>query len=131
MMMINGIKVTKAFNINDKQQEFTGQIFDGIKTVETRERHTLDSLIGMTVAIVRTGKWKAIIVGTCRISGSVEYRTESEFVSAFRAHRVAIGSKFDFQHSKTGMKVGYILTDAVELDRPIPCKSSGIVIRNI
>lgn len=131
MMMINGIKVTKAFNINDKQQEFTWQILDGIKTVETRERHTLDSLIGMTVAIVRTGRGKAVIVGMCRTSGSVEYRTESEFASVFRAHRVDTGSKFDFRHSKTGMKVRYILTDAMELDRPIPCKSSGIVIRNI
>ena len=130
-MMINGIKVTKAFNINDKEQEFTRQILDGIKTVETRERHTLDSLIGMTVAIVRTGRGKAVIVGTCRISGSVEYRTESEFTSAFRAHRVGIGSKFDFQHSKTGMKVGYILAVVVELDRPMPCGSMGIVIRNI
>lgn len=71
MMTINGIKVTKAFNINDKEQEFTRQILDGIKTVETREGHTLDSLIGMTVAIVRTGRGKAVIVGTCRISGAL------------------------------------------------------------
>lgn len=131
MMTINGIKVTKAFNINDKEQEFTRQILDGIKTVETRERHTLDSLIGMTVAIVRTGRGKAVIVGTCRIAGSIEYRTESEFTSAFGAHRVATGSKFDFRHSKTGMKVGYMLADVVELDRPMPCGSRGIVIRNI
>ena len=67
-MTINGIKVTKAFNINDKEQEFTRQILDGIKTVETRERHTLDSLIGMTVAIVRTGRGKAVIVSPLEAS---------------------------------------------------------------
>lgn len=67
-MTINGIKVTKAFNINDKEQEFTRQILDGIKTVETREWHTLDSLIGMTVTIVRTGRGKAVIVSPLEAS---------------------------------------------------------------
>lgn len=47
-MFINGIEIRKGFNINDKQQEFTKQIFAGTKIEETRASHTLDSLIGQT-----------------------------------------------------------------------------------
>lgn len=130
-MILNGMNVTKAFNINDKTQAFTEQILGGIKTEETRACHSLDSLIGMTVAIVRTGKGKAKIVGTCKIAGSVEYHSEQEFNSAYDRHRVAHGSKFDFAHAKKGFKVGYLLEDVQRLEAPADCPSRGIVIRNI
>lgn len=130
-MILNGMNVTKAFNINDKTLPFTEQILCGTKTEETRACHSLDSLIGMTVAIVRTGKGKAKIVGTCKIAGSVEYHSEHDFDQAYDRHRVAHGSKFDFAHAKKGFKVGYLLEDVQRLETPVDCPSRGIVIRNI
>lgn len=130
-MLINGIEIRKGFNINDKQQEFTKQILAGMKVEETRASHTLDSLIGQRVGIIRTGRGKAKIVGIRKITGFVEYHTEAEFNAAYDRHLVRNGSKFDFNHSKTGYKIGYILEDVVGLQESIPCKSRGIVIRNI
>ena len=129
-MFINGITIHKGFNINDKQQEFTKQILAGMKTEETRETHSLDSLIGKTVGIIRTGKGKAMIVGICKVSGYKEYHTEAEFDAAYSRHLVRKGSRYDFAHSKTGYKVGYVLEDVVSIT-PIPCEAKGIVIRNI
>lgn len=126
-MILNGIEVVKGFNINDKEQAFTEQILTGVKTEETRKSHSLDSLIGKRVAIIRTGKGKATIVGTCTIEGFIEYRNEEDWRAAFERHRVERGSKYDF----TGFKVGYVLRNVQRLTNPVPCKSRGIVIRNI
>ncbi len=126
-MILNGIEVVKGFNINDREQAFTEQILDGIKTEETRKTHSLDCLIGKRVAIIRTGKGKAVIVGTCVISGCHEYRNRDEWNAAYNRHRVERRSRFDF----TGRKVGYILTEVERLESPLPVKSKGIVIRNI
>lgn len=126
-MMLNGIEVVKGFNINDKEQAFTEQILAGLKTEETRKSHSLDSIIGKRVAIIRTGRGKAIIVGTCTIEGFTEYRNEEDWSAAYNRHRVERGSKYDF----TGFKVGYVLRDVERLAEPVPCKSRGIVIRNI
>lgn len=130
-MILNGMNVTKAFNINDKTQDFTEQILNGMKTEETRACHSLDSLIGQTVAIVRTGKGKAKIVGTCKVVGSVEYHSEQDFDQAYDRHRVAHGSKFDFAHARKGYKVGYLLKDVQRLKTHVDFPSRGIVIRNI
>ena len=130
-MILNGMEINKAFNINDRKQRFTEQILAGEKTEETRACHSLDSLIGKHVAIVRTGRGKAKIVGTCKIAGFNEYKTETEFDMAYGRHLVSHGSAFDFAHSKSGYKLGYILTDVMALESPIPCNSKGIVIRNI
>lgn len=126
-MILNGIEVVKGFNINDKEQAFTEQILTGVKTEETRKSHSLDSLIGKRVAIIRTGRGKAVIVGTCTIEGYIEYRNEEEWSAAYNRHRVERGSKYDF----TGFKVGYVLRNVQRLSDPVPCKSRGIVIRNI
>ena len=125
--MLNGIEVVKGFNINDKEQAFTEMILAGVKTEETRKSHSLDPLIGKRVAIIRTGRGKALIVGTCMIEGFNEYRNEKDWSAAFKRHRVGRGSKYDF----TGFKVGYVLRDVKRLAEPVPCKSRGIVIRNI
>jgi len=130
-MLLNGMEITKAFNINDKKQRFTEQILEGLKTEETRTCHSLDSLIGKNVAIVRTGRGKAKIVGMCRIAGYTEYKTAEAFNKAYDRHLVAEGSAFDFSHSKSGYKLGYILEDVKALENPIPCHAKGIVIRNI
>lgn len=36
----------KGININDKNERFTDLIFGFLKTVETREKNTLKSLVG-------------------------------------------------------------------------------------
>lgn len=126
-MTLNGIEVTKGFNINDKERTFTEMILAGLKTEETRKSHSLDSLIGKRVAIIRTGRGKAVIVGTCVISGCHEYRNRDEWNAAYNRHRVEQGSRFDF----TGRKVGYILTEVERLESPLPVRSRGIVIINI
>ena len=126
-MILNGIEVLKGFNINDKEQAFTEQILTGVKTEETRKSHSLDSLIGKRVAIIRTGRGKAVIVGTCTIEGFTEYRNDEDWNAAYNRHRVERGSKYDF----TGFNVGYVLRNVRRLAEPIQCKSKGIVIRNI
>ena len=126
-MILNGIEVVKGFNINDKKQAFTEQILTGVKTEETRRSHSLDSLIGKRVAIIRTGRGKATIVGTCTIDGFTEYRNKEDWGAAYNRHRVERGSKYDF----TGFKVGYVLRNVQRLADPVPCNSRGIVIRNI
>ena len=126
-MILNGIEVVKGFNINDKEQAFTELILAGLKSEETRKSHSLDSLIGKTVAIIRTGRGKAVIVGTCTIEGFTEYRNGEDWSAAYNRHRVERGSKYDF----TGFKVGYVLRNVQRLSEPVRCKSRGIVIRNI
>lgn len=126
-MILNGIEVTKGININDKEQAFTELILAGNKTEETRKTHSLDSLIGKTVGIIRTGKGKAVIVGTCMIEGFTEYRNEADWRTGFDRHRVERGSRYDFN----GFKVGYILRNVKRLAEPVTCTSRGIVIRNI
>lgn len=126
-MILNGIEVVKGFNINDKKQAFTELILAGLKTEETRKTHSLDPLIGKRVAIIRTGRGKATIVGTCTIEGFTEYRNEEDWSAAYNRHRVERGSKYDF----TGFKVGYVLRNVQRLTDPVLCKSRGIVIRNI
>lgn len=126
-MILNGIEVVKGFNINDTERAFTEQILTGVKTEETRKSHSLDSLIGKRVAIIRTGRGKAVIVGTCTIEGFTEYRNEEDWSAAYNRHRVERGSKYDF----TGFKVGYVLRNVQRLADHVPCNSRGIVIRNI
>lgn len=126
-MILNGIEVVKGFNINDREQAFTEMILAGLKSEETRKSHSLDSIIGKRVAIIRTGRGKAVIVGTCTIEGYTEYRNEEDWSAAYNRHRVERGSKYDF----TGFKVGYVLRNVQRLSDPVPCKSRGIVIRNI
>lgn len=126
-MIINGMEIVKGFNINDKEQDFTEQILEGVKTEETRRTHSLDSLIGKRVAIIRTGRGKAVIVGTCVIAGCAEYRSEEEWRRGYERHRVSKGSRYDF----TGRKVGYALKEVESVKDPIPVTAKGIVIRNL
>lgn len=118
----------KAFNINDKTADFTGMILGGIKTVETRNTRSLDSLIGQRVGMIRTGKGKAVLVGYVTISGVKEYGSVPEFRADYNAHRVAPGSAYDIPES--GKKFGYILENVVPC-KPVPVAAKGIVIRNI
>lgn len=116
----------KAININDRDSPFTEYILDGNKTIETREKNTLKSLVGQRVGIIKTGKSKAKLVGYVTISDVIKYETVNEFRKDENRHMVKPKSKYDI---KT-IKYGYVLTNP-ERCNPIEVTSKGIVIRNI
>jgi hypothetical protein len=121
--------VSIGININDKIQDFTGQILRGEKTIETRNTNSLKSYIGKKVGIIRTGKGKAYLVGYATIGDPIIYKTEEEFRKDYNKHLVERGSKFDIP--KGGIKYGYPLFDVILLDEPKLITSRGIVSRKI
>lgn len=116
----------KAININDRDSPFTDWILDGIKTVETREKNTLKSLVGQRAGIIKTGCGKAMLVGYVTIADVIKYETEGEFRKDEARHMVKPGSKYDIR----SVKYGYILTKP-EICEPTAVNAKGIVIRNI
>lgn len=127
-MFVNDQYITKAFNINDKTQPFTEQIFNLLKDIETRNTNSLKSLIGKRVGIIRTGCEKATLVGLVTIADVIKYETEDTFRSDEKHHMVKKGSKYDIK--KGGVKYGYVLVDVERCD-PVIITNKGIVIRNI
>lgn len=116
-----------GININDKHQPFTEQIINGLKNIETRNTRSLDPYIGTTVGIVRTGKGKAILVGTCTIGEPVFYGSESDFDIDYNRHLV--GKESPYYISAKG-KWGYPVTNVKSID-PVEINSRGIIARNI
>ena len=117
----------KAININCKYEPFVDCILDGIKTIETREKNTLKSLVGQRVGIIKTGCGKAKLCGYVTISNVIKYNTENEFRIDENKHLVKEGSKYDIG---TKGKYGYVLSNP-ERCRERDVFSRGIVIRNI
>jgi len=116
----------KGININDKTQDFTGQILRKEKVIETRNSPSLKPYVGKRVGIVRTGKGDATLVGYATIGEPVVYHSLSQFREDFSRHRVQKGSKFDFKCQK----YGYPLTN-VEATPNRKILSKGIVAREI
>ena len=116
----------KGININDRDATFTDWILDGIKTIETREKNTLKSLVGQRVGIIRTGCGKATLRGYVTISDVIIYDSVEKFRDDETKHKVAAGSKYDIKKKKHG----YILINP-ERCEPILVTTKGIVIRNI
>ena len=114
-------------NINDKHQCFTEQILNGSKTIETRNTRSLDPYIGTTVGIVRTGKGKATLVGTCTIGEPVFYGSELDFDLDY--HRHLVGKESPYYISTKG-KWGYPMTNVKPID-PVEINSRGIIARSI
>jgi predicted transcriptional regulator len=114
-------------NINDKHQCFTEQILNGSKTIETRNTRSLDPYIGTTVGIVRTGKGKAILVGTCTIGEPMFYGSKSDFDLDYNRHLVGKESPY---YISTKGKWGYPVTNVNPID-PVEINSRGIIARNI
>lgn len=117
----------KGININDKVQDYTGQILRGEKTIETRPSRSLDSRIGKRTGIVRTGAGKATLVGYAVIGEPVVYDSVAKFRKDQSKHRVAPGSIHDI---KGGLKYGYPLMQ-VETVTPKELTSQGRVIRQL
>jgi len=117
----------KGININDKVQDYTGQILRGEKTIETRPSRSLDSRIGKRTGIIRTGAGKATLVGYAIIGKPVVYDSVAKFRKDQSKHRVAPGSIHDI---KGGLKYGYPLMQ-VEAVTPRVITSRGNVIRKL
>jgi len=116
----------KGINVNDDAQPFTDEILDGEKTVETRRKPTLRSLVGSRVGLIKTGKRKkAMLVGFVDIVDEKQYKSREEFEQDAEAHRVGSDSPF----MKDG-GYGYVLENPVRVE-PVPVDSRGIVIRKL
>lgn len=118
---------TIGININDSTQNFTDQILNGEKTIETRNTNTLHPYIGRRVGIVKTGKGPATLVGYVTIGTPIFYDTVDKFRNDYNKHKVNVSSKFDIP--PTG-KWGYPLID-VERVTPRVLTSRGIVARKL
>jgi len=118
-----------GININDKCQDFTGQILRGEKTIETRKTRSLDPYIGERIGLIRTGipKQKATLVGYATVGEPVVYDSVAKFRRDYDKHLVAPGSAFDI---KDGLKYGYPLMQ-VESITPKLVQSKGIVARKL
>lgn len=127
--VLESMEAKMGININDKIQDFTGQILRGEKIIETRNKNTLKSYVGERVGIIRTGKGKAYLVGFCTLGEPKLYKNEEEFRKDEDKHLVEKGSKFDIP--KDGVKYGYPLYDVVKLDEPIKITSKGIISRKL
>ena len=120
-------KASVGININDSEQDFTGQILSGKKTVETRATNSLAPYVGKRVGIVRTGKGKAMLVGYATVGRPVFYKNKEEFDADFKKHRVAPDSP---HYIGSSGKYGYPLT-RVEKTEPVPVNKKGIIARSI
>ena len=116
-----------GININDKCQDFTGQILRGEKTIETRKTRSLDPYIGERVGLIRTGVGKATLVGYATVGEPVVYDSVAKFRRDYDKHLVAPGSAFDI---KDDLKYGYPLMQ-VEAITPKQVQSKGIVARRL
>lgn len=123
----DGNKCQIGININDSEQDFTGQILAGEKTIETRPTDSLRPYVGKTVGIVRTGKGKATLVGTMKVGEPKFYKSKKEFDADSDKHRISEGSNYYI--GKAG-KYGYPLTDVKKVE-PKELDSKGIIARVI
>jgi hypothetical protein len=118
-------EVTRAVNINDFSQDFTGQILNGQKTIETRDtlNNAMQGVLGQRIGLVRTGIKDTKVVGYATVAKQpIVYRDEAEFRRDEENHLVAPGSPYDIK--KGGVKYGYELTDVVPVE-PFAPKSVG------
>ena len=123
----NPPKADKGININDSTQPFTSQILAKEKTEETRESRTLDPYVGKIIGLIKTGQGQAQHVGYARVGKPIVYKTEKQFRSGFKRHRIEKGSSYDWK-GKT--KYAYPLTNVEQID-PVPITSRGIVSRQL
>ena len=108
--------------INCKLFPFVQWIISGLKTYETRNKNTLQSLIGRTVYLAETGKGKTPIIRCkCDIT-SVITVTDNTTYNRYRKYtRIKKGSVFDW--NKATVKKCLYKLDNVQRCTPfeLPC----------
>lgn len=110
----------KAIYINCARVEFVEDILNLLKTIETRNRDMLKSLVGQRVGIIETGKGKAKLKGYATIVEKIVFKNEETWELCRDLHRVPKGSEYDFKKRK----VGYILADVER------CEPTFINVKN-
>ena len=121
----------KGININDKIQDYTGEILKNEKVIETRDSvKGLKPYVGKQVGLVRTGVGDATLVGYAKIGNPIKYETAEQFRADYPKHKVKEGSKYDFANSKYGVKYGFTLSE-VTPTKNIKITSRGNVAREI
>lgn len=86
--------------INCKLFPFVQWIIDKEKIYETRNKNTLQSLIGKTVYIAETGKGKKPIIRCkCTISGLVTVYSKREYNQYRKQTKIVKNSSFDWNKS--------------------------------
>ena len=115
-----------GININCKTQDFIGQILDGMKTIETRNTHSLRCYVGERIGLIKTECGKATLCEYATIMREIHYRNEEEFRRDEDKHLVLKGSVYDIVTDK----YGYVLSDVVRI-KPVEVSSKGIVSRRI
>jgi hypothetical protein len=106
-----------AFNVrNEKNSPFADMIVEGVKTIETRVKPTLNSLVGERVKLVRTtGKGSGDVIGEVTVGEPKFYATKEEFDADFDKHLVKDDSEFAFGEQG---KYGYPMLDPVKYKEP-------------
>jgi len=108
-----------GIHINDKIQDFTGQIIRGEKTIETKFKPTLNRYIGQRVGIIKTGTSKetpakSYLVGSVVIGEPIIYHNEEEFNKDYDKHLVDKNSEFYIRQGT--IKYGYPLLNVKRID---------------
>jgi len=116
-----------GININSRTIPFAQLIVDGFKTLESRKTNSLKPYIGKRVAIVQTGKGKALAIGAATIGRPfiVDSKLFRELESR---HFVAANSEFDIIEGS--IKYLYPLENPEKFDKPLLVEF-GIVARQI
>lgn len=119
---------TMGININDKHQDFTGQILRGEKTIETRDTHSLKPYVGKRIGLVSTGIGPATLVGYANVGEPIFYNTPEEFDADWHRHRVSPDSPY---YITPRGKYGYPLTEVEAEPNPRILDTRGIRSRSL
>jgi hypothetical protein len=112
---------------SDGDIHYADLIVDGKKYYESRRGPSLNPYIGKRVGIVRTGKGKAVAIGSV-IVGEPIVVDEETFRKLERKHLVPRGSKFDIQSGTT--KYLYPMLQPIRFNKEYPV-GLGIIARKI
>ena len=106
-----------AFNVkNEAGSPFADMIAEGVKTIETRPRPTLNSIAGSRVKLIRTtGEGSGEVIGEVTVGEPKFYATKEEFDADFDKHLVKDDSEFAFGGQG---KYGYPMLEPVKYQEP-------------
>lgn len=104
-----------AIYMDDSDCNYTKLILDGVKTVETRSRPTLDRFIRRRVGLLVKQKRRRYLVGFVDIKDKIFYNNIEEFIRDRYKHHVPPNSKYWIKTKK----VGYTLCNPYWLATPI------------
>jgi len=100
---------------------YTELILAGVKLYETRNRDTLRKVVGERVAIVRTGRGKAQVVGFVTVGEPLVVEDRSSWDAMRDVTKVPAGDAYDFK----GCKYLYLMIDPEPVAEPLTVVYTG------